>query len=386
MSLRFRGTLPGSKSLFIRALVAGSYAPELEVTGHSDSEDVALARRGLRSLRDGGVIECGDAGAVLRFLALRASRLPGEHALVGSERLFSRPLTELRHTLGGLGAATDLEDRRLVVRSEGWDAAEVIVDCSRSSQFASGVLANCWGLAGPLTLGVENLSLSRGYWDMTVDVVQRLGMDLQVHGDRVLVPPRQLVTATSYEVEVDMGCAFAVAAVATVDGEATIEDFPSVSLQPDARFVELLAQMGAAISFESGALRVGKASRLSGIDVHLGGSPDLFPVMAALAGAAGGNSRLGGAPQLRYKESDRVAKTAELVSGMGRQVEVRDDGIHISGATGPAERFTFNADQDHRMAMAAAVAHHAGAPVTITGAESVAKSFGGFWDIVGWRP
>ncbi len=386
VSFSYRGTLPGSKSLFIRALVAGSYAPDLKVDGHGDSDDVALARDGLDSVMKGDDIDCGDAGTVLRFLALRASRVPGEHALVGSTRLFSRPMAELQQVLGGLGVSTDLGDRRLTVRSDGWGARAVTVDCSRSSQFASGLLANCWGLDAPLSITMENLSASQGYWEMTLDVVRRLGMDVQIEGDRVLVPKGQSVTAASYEVEVDMGCAFAVAAVAAVAGEAMIEDFPSVSLQPDARFVELLAEMGATIGFESGALRVGKAPELEGIDVHLGGSPDLFPVMGGLGGVAAGVSELRGAPQLRFKESDRIAKVTELVLGIGRDVDTREDGVRISGDAGPTGPFSFDADQDHRMAMAAAVARSAGTPVTITGGESVAKSFGSFWNILGWRP
>lgn len=385
MTFSFRGTVGGSKSLFIRALVAASYHPSLEIVGTADSADVTAATSGLQALAAGEPADCSDGGAVLRFLALRASRLVGEHVLVGSDRLFSRPISELRQVVESLGAFTELGRRRLVIRSDGWAASQVAVDCRRSSQFASGVLVNAWGLESPLTIELQGMRHSRGYWDMTQGLVGRLGMEVTGDGDVVTVPAGQEITADRFEVELDMGSAFAVAAVAAVSGEATIEGFPTDSLQPDARFPGLLADMGAEVEVGGGELRVARRP-LRGLAVDLGGAPDLFPVLAALAATADGGSDLGGAPQLRHKESDRIAKVGELVSGMGRAVEVRDDGLTIGSDRRAAAPFTFDADHDHRMAMAAAVARCAGAPVTITGGDTVDKSFGRFWDIVGWRP
>ncbi|MCB0351832.1 MAG: 3-phosphoshikimate 1-carboxyvinyltransferase, partial [Bdellovibrionales bacterium] len=78
-NFNFSGELPASKSIMNRALIAGSYNPNLKILGDSNCDDVRLMKNGLRSLVTGQPIDCGHAGTVLRFLALRASRIPGRH-------------------------------------------------------------------------------------------------------------------------------------------------------------------------------------------------------------------------------------------------------------------------------------------------------------------
>lgn len=384
---RYRGRVPSSKSLFIRALVAASYGNELEVDGRADSDDIERTRSGLRSLLSGEQADCGDGGAVLRFLTARASRLSGTHSLTGSSRLLSRPMDELVESLATLGVEVEVSASGVTVTSRGWEGVDVEVDCTRSSQFASALLINSWGLEQSLRIHVGNLAGSAGYWEMTRSCVSQLGMQLTELDDGVAVAPQQEVASGRYEVEPDMSSAFAVAALGAVSGEAHLEGWPSASMQPDARFPDLLAAMGVTINIADDTLSVGRAPKLAGIHVDLGSSPDLFPVLGVLAGLAAGRSTLAGAPQLRHKESDRIAKVTELLTAMGRDVHERDDGIVVSGPVPTAGLpFSFDADHDHRMAMAAAVARQAGVPVTITGADTVTKSFAGFWDVVGWRP
>src|ERR1700722_19543828 len=97
--MSFLGPIPASKSLLNRALIIRDYFPSLRLRGDSDCEDVRHMRTALQALAVGQPIDCGDGGTVLRFLALRASRLPGEHRLTGSPRLFSRPQEELARIL-----------------------------------------------------------------------------------------------------------------------------------------------------------------------------------------------------------------------------------------------------------------------------------------------
>ena len=91
-------------------------------------------------------------------------------------------------------------------------------------------------------------------------------------------------------------------------------------------------------------------------------TPDLYPVLAATAAATGKNVTFTGTERLRLKESDRIASTAALIESVkgGKPVN------------------TFG---DHRVAMSAAVmACYSKIPVTVEGAECVAKSYPGFWD------
>ena len=167
-------------------------------------------------------------------------------------------------------------------------------------------------------------------------------------------------------------------------GEAEIQLFPSVSLQPDFAFIKILRHMGGNVNWKNGSLCVKRSgSPLKPIDIDLRNSPDLFPVLSVLCALADGGSRLHGAPQLAYKESNRIEKSAELVRRMGRKVETSTDGmvIHGSSEMNFPWRAKIDPDQDHRIAMAAAVAKAVGAKLEITDPSVVSKSFPEFWDV-----
>jgi 3-phosphoshikimate 1-carboxyvinyltransferase len=83
--------------------------------------------------------------------------------------------------------------------------------------------------------------------------------------------------------------------------------------------------------------------------------PDLFPVVAVLLSTADGVSRLYGAPQLRFKESDRIDSVERMLKALGADVSGTDDGCVIRGVDrlrgGRIEH-----GGDHRLMMSAAVA------------------------------
>jgi 5-enolpyruvylshikimate-3-phosphate synthase len=57
------------------------------------------------------MIDCGEGGTVLRFLALRASREKGRHKLTGGARLINRPQEELVKILSQLGVTAKFEKK-----------------------------------------------------------------------------------------------------------------------------------------------------------------------------------------------------------------------------------------------------------------------------------
>lgn len=388
----FRGTLPASKSILNRLLILQSYEPTLEIVGDSTCDDVQLMKKALSDLGEGLALDCGSAGTTFRFLALRVSRLKAQNFLRASLRLLERPHDELFNLLREFQVEHELEPEGLYISSSGWTPSDltgneitVQVDCSRSSQFASSVLLNLWGLSFDLRLSLTGAGVSLGYFDMTRALVAQAGMVVEKTSElEYLIRANQQISATQMTAEPDLSSAFAIAALATVAGEAEIQLFPSVSLQPDFAFVEILRLMGANIHFKDGSLCVKKPeSALRPVEIDLRNSPDLFPVLAVLCALADGESRLHGAPQLALKESNRIEKSAELVRRMGRRVETSSDGMVIHGS---AEynfpwKAKFDPDQDHRLAMAAAVAQTVGVKIEITDPSVVNKSYPEFWQV-----
>ena len=117
---------------------------------------------------------------------------------------------------------------------------------------------------------------------------------------------------------------------------------------------------------------------MNGIDIDAEQIPDLVPVLAAVACAADGETRFYNAGRLRDKESDRIASTAQTLRAMGADITETDDGLIVRGSRlyGAA----VDSFGDHRIAMmAAAAAVYAEGPMTISGAQSVNKSYPGFF-------
>ena len=94
-----------------------------------------------------------------------------------------------------------------------------------------------------------------------------------------------------------------------------------------------------------------------------------------------GTTSLINAARLRIKESDRLAAVTQALNAMGAQVEEYPDSLTIHGAASLQGGVTVDSWGDHRIAMMAAMAATVcREPITLTGAESVRKSYPGFWD------
>ena len=377
--------LPAAKSVLNRLLVIRSHCPGgFTIQGDSDCGDVVHLRRGLAALGGEGPIDCGEGGAVLRFLALRASRLPGRHRLTGTARLLSRPREELTALLAGLGVeAGSGPGGEVVLAGEGWrePAAPLTLDLSRSSQFASALLLNAWDLPFPLEIEFTKERVSEGFLRMTLTLCRRAGMTLAGE-ERIIVPAGARVEPGAYRARADQGAAFALAAAAALAGRVVL---PAADpLQPDGVYPEILRAMGVPLHRAGEELVVERAPRLRPIDRDLGTAPDLVPVLAVLCAFAPGTSRLQGAPHLAFKESHRIARTAGLVRLLGRACRERPDGLEIEGSAAPppAGPLPFATDQDHRLAMAAGVAMKAGWPLRPDAPRVVAKSFPAFWRLI----
>lgn len=383
----FVGRVPASKSMMNRALLAQSYFPELKVDGESAADDVRWMRSAIEDLRASREIQCGAAGTVLRFMALRASREAGQHVLRGDRRLFERPQDELLKILRQLGVTATLSVDSLVMESAGWklQGDTLLVPSTRSSQFASSVLLNAWDLPFDLFVSRGGVAVSEGYWKMSARMAADLGMKIDFWDGDFRVPRGQKVMADSVSIEPDMSSAFAIAAIAAVSGRATLTDFPSQSLQPDAQFVSILATMGVPVRKTASGISIEKAVRLNGVRVNLKSSPDLFPVLVALAALAEGPSDLYGAPQIVHKESNRLESMAVLIERLGRAVRRKEDGLEILGDTPirALSEIEFDSDQDHRLAFAGAVLKASGLPVKVLHPEVVSKSLPDFWKIAG---
>jgi 3-phosphoshikimate 1-carboxyvinyltransferase len=111
---------------------------------------------------------------------------------------------------------------------------------------------------------------------------------------------------------------------------------------------------------------------------------DELPLVALLAAHARGETRIRGAGELRVKESDRIEAVADALRACGARIRAHEDGWTITGVPSRLRGGRVDARGDHRIAMLGAVAGLASREgVEIRGAEAVAISFPGFFDLLG---
>lgn len=385
----FSGEVSSSKSLYNRALVVQSFFPEFQIQGFSSCEDVVHLKNALLNLETGleNHYDCGSGGTTLRFLLARLSRESGEFIVRGSNRLLARPHKPLYESLKSLGCEIQNENSseiRLI--SQGWRNEKIKLNLDYSSQFLSALLLSAWQLPFDLTIETGTRNEGASYLEMTIDFLKILGMDIKEEESSLTVFKSQKPNTHMYKVEPDMSSLFSLGAFAFFNGKMRISSFPGSSLQPDFAFLKILEDLGSNVHRKSqeGELVIEKAMNPTARDFNLRKTPDLFPVLSVLLSRVEGQSVLSGLDVLAFKESDRLENTRALLSELGFKCAVQNKKFIIQGKSDfeyPQSPLEFDPDEDHRMAMAAALAKFQGARINIKNREVVDKSFPEFWEI-----
>ena len=114
--------------------------------------------------------------------------------------------------------------------------------------------------------------------------------------------------------------------------------------------------------------------------IDISDTPDLLPPLALYAALRPGrDTRFTHAAFLRQKESDRLTAVSAVLNALGASAEVQPDGLVIHGVSA-LHGGDVSACGDHRIALlAGCAAMVADGPVTLSGAETVAKSYPAFW-------
>jgi len=326
----------------------------------------------------GNTLNCGESGLGLRMFSAVAALSGKEITLVGHGTLKSRSVAMIEKPLTDLGARVTLKQGKLPVTVCGpITGGKAMVDGSLSSQFLTGLL-----IALPLAekdseLIVNNLK-SRFYIDLTIKVLKDFGIEiLNNEYKHFIIPGSQVFISGEYEIEGDWsGAAFLLVAGA-IGGEVKIENLDINSNQADRRILDVLEQFGARVKKSNNGIRVIKAE-MKPFNFDATDSPDLFPPLVVLASYAKGKSRIKGISRLAGKESNRAEALIEEFAKVGIQIETDDENMIVYG--GIVTGGTINSRNDHRIAMAAAVAGvGAGGNINIQGYECISKSYPDFF-------
>lgn len=397
-------TAPPSKSYSVRALLLAAMTPgTTTVTNCLDADDTRHALEALRRIgfevsgsfqtgvaigerqsmsADEVEIFVGNAGTAMRFFTGWLAFTPGRFLLRGESRMHERPIGDLVDVLQSIDAEVEYVDKEgyppLRIRGKrmrgGYD---VTISAETSSQFVSALMLGGATLSGGIRLHISSMA-SAPYIDITADILSTFGARVSREANVIEVRAGRL-ECDVYEVEGDYSSAsYWFAAAAATGGTMRVRGLSIPTAQGDAGFLDILRAMGCEVAVADDEIRVTGPAKLLGGRFDCNETPDVVPTLAAIAPRASRRVEIVNVANLRVKESDRLAVLAEELRRLDVAVEEQQDALIIEPgwSDSPAVVETHN---DHRIAMAFAIAGLARGGVTIANEQVVSKSYPRFW-------
>lgn len=303
-------------------------------------------------------MDCCESGSTLRFILPIVCALGVETTIHMSGRLPYRPLSPLWEELERMGCTLTRPAESTIHTSGQLIPGLYTIAGNVSSQFISGLLFALSLLNGESQLNVTEKTESKSYITMTQQALSLFDVDTsdyQITGSFPFHSPKEITVEGDWS----NGAFFLTAAA--LGSNINVENLDINSPQGDRVITDIL-------SMDSNLPEISAAN-----------IPDLIPILAVYF-AANNGAQFTDIARLRLKESDRVETVIRLLRSFGIRAEATDTTLRVNSG-----KFTggiVNSYGDHRIAMTAAIAATiADGPVTILGAECVAKSYPTFWQV-----
>jgi len=412
-SLRGTVQVPGDKSISHRALMLAAIADgDSRLSGFLPGEDTLATQRALASMavvfepvsatelvvkgvgmhglkNPGTPLDLGNSGTSTRLLAGLLAGAGVDCEIIGDASLMRRPMGRVIEPLHEMGAdihGSEAQTLPLRIRP-----SARLSGIRYRMPVASAQLKSCLLLAGLYADGNTCVQQPAPSRDHTERMLVAFGADVHINNDEICIEPADRLRATDVSVPADISSAafFMVGALIAPGSDILL---PGVGINPTrSAVIDILRKMGGRISLSNERSEGGEpvadirvvTSELHGIDIPRHLVPiaiDEFPAILVAAGVADGITRLGGAEELRVKESDRIAAMSAGLDRLGIEVEPRADGMQVQGGVFSGGRI--NSHGDHRIAMAFAMAGLAAkGRIQIVDCANVATSFPGFMEI-----
>jgi 3-phosphoshikimate 1-carboxyvinyltransferase len=400
--------VPGDKSISHRALIAGAFGGALaRITNLNPGRDVratweALLALGVRIEDDGeevtvrggvlrepaGVLDCMNSGSTARMLLGVCAGAGVRARFDGDRSLRRRPMEPVAAQLRAFGARIETTEGRLPLAYRGTSEIQTrrFILLAPSAQVKSALL-----FAGLFSGTAVRVDGDRGSRDHTERLLAYLGVPVEWDGrsislgrvDGLLRPESSLEVAGDFS-----AAAFFITATAVTPRSSIV--IRKTGINPTRTgLLDILKEMGARIELRNE--RTVSGEPVADISVTYAPlrattvGPDLalraideIPLIAIAAAFADGSTAIAGIGELRTKESDRIAAIERLLHAVSIETQVQPAGLRILGGRPSRPQKAIATDDDHRIAMAAAVLGCAAGPLAIDSAQSVDVSFPGF--------
>lgn len=366
---------PPSKSHTHRAIIMSALSEgRCEVSSPLISFDTRATMDAIRAMgavvteREGSVtVECEsihapdrtidvmNSGTTMRLMTGISSLFSEKVVLTGDSSIQKRPMGPLLDSLSAAGVECSSNGGKPPVEVRGpITGSELVIDGGVSSQFVSSLIMSSPLTGHPTDVRITGHLVSKPYIDITTSMMGKFGVEVTEEGNVFHAEP-QHYRPTDYRVPADFSSSAFPLVAGGIAGRVTARGMDMSDPQGDRKIIDVLKGAGCDVEVSGDEVTCSNTGRLEGAEIDMGDIPDLFPVVAVLLSTAKGRSRLYGAPHLRFKESDRIALTENMLRTLGADIRGTEDGCVIEGV----ERLhggRIEHNGDHRMMMAAAVA------------------------------
>lgn len=381
--------ITGSKSEANRLLILQALFEGLKIENLSNSDDTQVLQKALQSSSD--IIDIHHAGTAMRFLTAYFSIQENrETLLTGSSRMKERPIGVLVDALRMLGADISYEENEgfppLRIKGKQLLKSEVSLKATISSQYISALLLIGTVLEDGLTLSLEGKITSVPYINMTLELLNEIGVETSFKGNVINIYPREISSRKNNDksivVESDWSSAsyfYSLIALSEIGTSIALSSYKEASLQGDSALVEIYKQFGVETIFVKNSIHLQKIEGSSESKIfYLENTPDIAQTIAVTSFGLGMSCDLYGLHTLKIKETDRLEALRIELEKLGATVLITEDSLHLKSSSTIKNNVSIDTYQDHRMAMAFA-------PLVlktnlkINEVEVVSKSFPSFW-------
>tara|TARA_B100001113_G_scaffold275894_1_gene230450 strand:- start:1820 stop:3070 length:1251 start_codon:yes stop_codon:yes gene_type:complete len=289
------------------------------------------------------VVNCGNSGTSLRLLLPYASSFDVPVMVDGDHTLRSRNLPTLTTALINLGAEisplNEPDSLPCIVKGP-LESSSIDIDVSMSSQPLSSILFAMPRVSAPVDVDIHGSAVSRRHAELSFRIAAETGSSNSWDAtmDSIHLEPWSPVVPNNVNIPGDMSLiSFGLLFARLHDAEITIPRLPA---ENDGLGSEIL-------------LDLMNSPQHNPLDIDLRDANDLLPPLAAFL-AIGPGGRLRNASHARYKESNRIRRSVELLSQFGLKIEEMEDGIQCVGGQSPVEPSSIvDVHGDHRLSMTA---------------------------------
>ena len=378
--------ISGSKSESNRLLILQQLFPEISIENLSDSDDSIHLQHAL-STKD-SLIDIGHAGTAMRFLVgYFASKQNSEVVLTGSERMQQRPIGILVEALKDLGADISYEAKEgyppVRIKGKAITKDNVQINGNVSSQYISSLILMGTHLEKGLTIELIGKITSIPYIEMTLSLLNQLGIETHFEGNTIKVLPAKQLQKQTVVVESDWSSAsyfYSVAAFSEVGSAIQLSAYKKESLQGDSCLAEIYVNFGVETVFDQNTIILKKIREpnMGLLTLDLKNAPDIAQTIAVTCFGLGVACHLTGLHTLKIKETDRLEALEAELKKLGAVIAITNESLSLSISEVMNTNVAVKTYNDHRMAMAFAPLAFK-VPIAILNAEVVSKSYQKFW-------